>query len=83
MDTNDPIEPYKIWTTAIKEDPVHGTYIELSPELLETLGWTEGAQLQWSETEVCGNTGEHPGLILEKVSDALIHSGTETNKETK
>ena len=89
MYTNDPIKPYKTWTTTIKEDPTHGTYIELPPELLETLGWTVGTQFQWSETEVCGNTGEHPGLILEKVSDALIHSGipeysgTETNKETK
>ena len=89
MYTNNPIKPYKTWTTTIKEDPIHGTYIELPPELLETLGWTVGTQFQWSETEVCGNTGEHPGLILEKVSDALIHSGipeysgTETNKETK
>lgn len=80
MYTNDPIEPYKVWTTTIKEDPTHGTYIELPPELLETLGWTEGTQLQWSETEVCGNTGEHPGLILEKVSDALIHSGEQSER---
>jgi hypothetical protein len=76
MYTNNPIKPYKTWTTVIKEDPALGPYIELPPELLETLGWTEGTQFQWSETEVCGNTGEHPGLILEKVSDALIHSGT-------
>ena len=89
MYTNNPIKPYETWTTTIKEDPALGPYIELPPELLEALGWTEGTQFQWSETEVCGNTGEHPGLILEKVSDALIHSGipeysgTETNKETK
>jgi hypothetical protein len=83
MYTNEPIKPIKTWTTTLKEAPGIGIYIELPPELLETLGWTEGTQLQWSETEVCGNSGEHPGLILEKVSDALMHSGTETSKETK
>jgi hypothetical protein len=76
MYTNNPIKPYKTWTTTIKEDPIHGIYIELPPELLETLEWTVGTQLQWSETEVCGNTGEHPGLILEKASDAAKHLGT-------
>jgi len=76
MYTNNPVKPYKTWTTTIKEDPIHGIYIELPPELLETLEWTVGTQLQWSETEVCGNTGEHPGLILEKASVAAKHLGT-------
>ena len=76
MYTNNPIKPCKTWTTTIKEDPIHGTYIELPPELLEALGWTEGTQIQWSETEICAKTGEHPGLLIEKVSDAAKHLGT-------
>jgi len=65
-------KPYETWTASVKEDPVHGTYIELPPEVLELLGWTEGTQVQWSETEICADTGEHQGLILEKVSDITI-----------
>ena len=65
-------KPYETWTASVKEDPVHGTYIELPPEVLGLLGWTEGTQVQWSETEICADTGEHQGLILEKVSDITI-----------
>jgi hypothetical protein len=82
MYTNNPIKPCETWTTTIKEDPALGTYIELPPELLEALGWTEGTQVQWSETEVCGDTGEHQGLILEKVSDAAKHLGAEEGTRT-
>jgi hypothetical protein len=76
MYTNKPVKPTNTWTTAIKEDPELGPYIELPPELLETLGWTEGTQIQWSETEICAKTGEHPGLVVEKVSDAAKHLET-------
>jgi len=78
--TNEPIKPIKTWTAVLKEAPGIGIYIELPPELLGVLGWTEGTLVQWEETEVCGNTGEHKGLILEKVSDALIHSGEQSER---
>ena len=79
MYTNDPIKPYKTWTTTIKEDPIHGTYIELPPELLEALGWTEETQVQWSETEVCTDVGEHKGLVLEKVAAIVNPEGGKDN----
>jgi hypothetical protein len=67
-------EKYKTWTTVVKEDPELGTYIELPPELLKSLGWDENTQVQWSETEICAETGEHDGLVLERVTDAAKHS---------
>jgi hypothetical protein len=85
MYTNNPIKPCNtrtttrrtryIWPTTIKEDPELGPYIELPPELLKTLKWTEGAQVLWTETEICGDTGEHRGLVLEKVADAANLEG--------
>ena len=69
-------EKYKTWTTVVKEDPELGTYIELPPELLKSLGWDENTQVQWSETDICAETGEHDGLVLERVTDAAKHSAT-------
>lgn len=69
----------KTWTTVVKESPELGVYIELPAELLAELNWDENTEVQWSETEVCAETGEHIGLILERVSDAEKNSGT--NKE--
>ena len=72
---------YKTWTTIVKEDPKLGLYVELPPELLETLGWDENTEVQWSETEVCAETGEHIGLVVERVSDAKQNSGTKDINE--
>jgi|TARA_R110002126_G_scaffold176140_1_gene324753 hypothetical protein len=79
MYTNNPIKPTKIWLTRIKEDPELGPYLEIPPELLETLGWTEGTQVEWSETEICSDTGEHQGLVLEKILALTNPDGAEDN----
>ena len=74
-------EKYKTWTTVVKEDPELGIYIELPPELLKSLGWDENTQVQWSETDICAETGEHAGLVLERVTDAAKHSATKEMKQ--
>ena len=65
----------KFWTTVIEEDPELGAYIKLPEDLLMLLGWDEDTEVQWSETEVCASTGEHKGLVVERVSDAKKFSG--------
>jgi len=67
-------ETNKTWTTIVKESPELGAYIELPAELIEELGWDENTEVQWSETEVCAETGEHKGIVLERMSDVEKHS---------
>jgi hypothetical protein len=56
----------RTWNTIIRENDKLGIYIEIPPELLEALGWTERTPVRWSETEICTDLGEQQGLVLEK-----------------
>ena len=65
----------KFWTMTVEEDPKLGLYVKLPKDLLKTLGWDENTEIQWSETEVCAETGEYKGFVVERVSDAKKFSG--------
>lgn len=51
----------KFWTTVIQEDPTLGAYIKLPEDLLESLGWDENTEIQWSASP--------KGLVVKRTSD--------------
>ena len=59
----------KIYRATVQEDADGNAFIELPPELLTQLGWIEGDDLVWDETEICDDDGEFKGLVLYKKSE--------------
>ena len=60
------VENSKIYSATIQEAEDGSLFIEIPAEILTHLGWKEGDELHWDETEVCHDHGEFKGLILEK-----------------
>ena len=55
------------WTVTVEEDPKTGELILPIPDdLLVQMGWAEGDELVWEETEMCEDHGEYPGYTLRK-----------------
>ena len=55
----------KIYSATVQEDKEGNLFIELPPEILNSLGWIEGDELVWDETEVCDD-GEFKRAVLYK-----------------
>ena len=60
------VENSKIYSATIQEADDGSLFIEFPQEIMDNLGWKEGDELQWDETEVCHDHGEFKGLVLEK-----------------
>ena len=56
----------KTYKVTVQEDAEGNAFIELPPELLNSLGWIEGDELVWEETELGDDDGESLGLVLYK-----------------
>ena len=42
--------------------------IRLPDELIEQLGWEIGDEIEWGETEICEDWGEHQGFTLSNLT---------------
>ena len=56
----------KTYKVTVQEDEEGNAFIELPPELLNSLGWKEDDELVWDETELCDDDGEFKGIVLYK-----------------
>jgi len=59
----------KIYSTTVQEDAEGNAFIEIPTEVLTQLGWNEGDDLVWDETEVCGDDGEFKGAVIFKINE--------------
>ena len=65
----------KRWTVKVEHldatDPDPGVgelCIRLPDELMEQLGWEIGDEVEWGETEICEEWGEHKGFTLSNLT---------------
>ena len=56
----------KTYRATVQEDAEGNAFIELPPELLNSLGWIEGDELEWDETELWEDDGEFKGAVIYK-----------------
>jgi len=42
--------------------------VKLPDELMKQLGWEIGDEVEWGETEICEDWGEHKGFILSNLT---------------
>jgi len=59
----------KIYSTTVQEDAEGNAFIEIPAEVLTHLGWNEGDDLVWDETEVCDDDGEFKGAVIFKINE--------------
>ena len=59
----------KTYRATVQEDAEGNAFIELPPELLNSLGWIEGDELEWDETELWEDDGEFKGAVIYKKTD--------------
>jgi|TARA_R100000049_G_C1877451_1_gene34989 hypothetical protein len=74
-DTNEQDIDQKKWAVKVEHldatDPDRGVgelCIRLPDELMEQLGWEIGDEVEWGETEICEDWGEHKGFILSNLT---------------
>ena len=74
-DTNEQDIDQKKWTVKVEHldatDPDRGVgelCVRLPDELMEQLGWEIGDEVEWGETEICEDWGEHKGFILSNLT---------------
>ena len=63
----------KIYATKIEQFDEADLYnndicVKLPDELMKQLGWEIGDEVEWEETEICEDWGEHKGFILGNLS---------------
>jgi antitoxin component of MazEF toxin-antitoxin module len=70
-DTNEQNNDQKKWIVKVEHldgtDPDRGVgelCVRLPDELIEQLGWEIGDEVEWEETEICEEWGEHKGFTL-------------------
>ena len=56
------------YTVKVKESPKGELFIELPQKLIDQLSWKAGDDVEWDETEICEDWGEHAGLTLSNKS---------------
>jgi hypothetical protein len=64
------------YVTKVQELPSGELFIELPQKLIDQLGWEAGDEVEWDESEICEDWGEHKGLILGNKSK-LFRDGLE------
>jgi len=58
----------KTYRATVQEDEEGNAFIELPPELLNSLGWIEGDELVWDGMEV-DDDGEFKGAVIYKKTE--------------
>jgi len=56
------------YTTLVQENEAGELYIELPQKMMEQLGWEIGDEVEWGETEICEDWGEHKGFALSNLT---------------
>ena len=56
------------YATKVQETPSGELFIELPQELIDQLGWETGDDIEWDETEIFEDRGEHKGFTLSNKS---------------
>ena len=56
------------YTTIVQENEAGELYIELPQKMMDQLGWNIGDDVEWEETEICENWGEHKGFTLSNLT---------------
>ena len=74
-DTNEQDIDQKKWIVKVEHldatDPDRGVgefCIRFPDELMEQLGWEMGDEVEWEETEICEDWGEHKGFTLSNLT---------------
>ena len=64
----------------IQENKDGELYIEFPRKLMSKLGWMVGDDIEWNETEIFENWGEHAGMSLSN-SSKLFRDADEARKK--
>ena len=68
------------YVAKVKEMPSGELFVELPQKLIDQLGWEVGDDVEWGETEICEDWGEHLGITLSNKSK-LLRDADEARKE--
>ena len=52
------------YVTKVQQMPNGELLVELPQKLIDQLGWECGDEVEWDESEICEDWGEHKGFIL-------------------
>ena len=52
------------YVTKVQELPSGELFVALPQKLIDQLGWEVGDEVEWDESEICEDWGEHKGFIL-------------------
>ena len=58
--------PNNQYIVKVKENTDGEQYLEIPQDLLNSLGWKVGDEVEWEQIEICEKWGEHLGLTLSK-----------------
>ena len=64
------------YVTKVQETPSGELFVELPQKLIDQLGWVPGDEVEWEESEICEDWGEHNGFSLSNKSK-LFRDGLE------
>ena len=64
------------YVTKVQQMPNGELLVELPQKLIDQLGWEVGDDVEWEESEICEDWGEHKGFILSNKSK-LLRDGLE------
>ena len=56
------------YVATIQESADGDLFIDLPQEIINKLGWKIGDEVEWEETEICEDWGEHAGITLGNLS---------------
>ena len=68
------------YVVKVQETPDGELFVELPQELIDQLGWEVGDEVEWEESEICEDWGEHKGLVLSNKSK-LLRDADEARKK--
>ena len=64
------------YVTKVQQMPNGELLVELPQKLIDQLGWEVGDDVEWEESEICEDWGEHKGFTLSNKSK-LFRDGLE------
>jgi hypothetical protein len=68
------------YVVKVQEAPNDELFVELPQKLIDQLGWETGDEVEWDESDICEDWGEHKGLILSNKSK-LFRDADEARKK--
>ena len=68
------------YVTKVQQMPNGELLVELPQKLIDQLGWEVGDEVEWDESEICEDWGEHKGFSLSNKSK-LFRDADEARKK--